>query len=513
MSFPSPRTALKLSIFFTGFAGIVAEYLLSTLASYILGDSIFQWSITISIMLLAMGVGARLSKEVSDKFLLDALVLVEIVLSLVVSFSVYLTYLEAPFEERLSLFIYALCFVTGFLIGLEIPLAIRINEHFEELKENISSILEKDYLGALPGGLLYGYIFLPKLGLIYTPLIVGAINLAVASLLFLGFRGKIRPLVGACYMVALGCIILFGIFAHPLYLRAEQRFYRDPIVYMKQTPYQKIVLTRWRDQYLLYLDGHLQLSTVDEKRYHETLVHIPLSLVSHPGKVLVLGGGDGCAVRELMKYPSIKHIDLVDMDREFVEFARDNPIMRKINHNSLQSKRLHLHFEDGFRFVKELLHKKVRPYDVIIIDLTDPRNEKSCRLYSREFYSMLHHILAVKGVLMTQATSPFFCKKAFCCIVETLSSADFYPHPLRINIPSFGEWGFVLATVSPLSTKEIRDVILLHFHQDLTSYLTSRLASSLFFMGKGFSCKGMGINTLLHPRLITYYDDSMWDLL
>ncbi len=513
MKITSPRTALKLSIFFTGFAGIVSEYLLSTLASYLLGDSIFQWSITISIMLLAMGIGARVSKEIKEKFLLDVLMGVEILLSLLVSFSVYITYLQAPFEDRLSLFIYAVCFLTGFLIGLEIPLAIRINEHFEELKENISSILEKDYLGALPGGILYGYFFLPRLGLVYTPVVVGMVNLAVASLLFVGFKERIKNWMRFSYFLALLAIIAFAYFARPLYLRAEQRFYRDPIVFLKQTPYQKIVLTRWRNNYLLYLDGHLQLSTVDEKRYHETLVHVPMAMVSEPSRALIVGGGDGCTLREILKYPCLRHIDMVDMDREFVEFAKTNPIMQQINHHSLESKKVCLYFEDGFRFVKKIWRQGRIHYDIIIIDLTDPRNEKSCRLYSREFYEMLYNILSPKGVLITQATSPFFCKKAFCCILNTLISAHFYAYPLKINIPSFGEWGFVMAIKYPLPLSRVRARVEKNFRGKYTLYLTPAMASSLFLMGKDFSCKGIKTNTLIHPYLITYYDDSMWELL
>jgi len=507
-----PRTCLKASIFFTGFAGIVAEYLLSTLASYLLGDSIFQWTMTISIMLLAMGIGARVSKDIKDAYLLETLIGIEIFLSLVVSFSVYLSYLQASYSNRLSIFIYSMCFLVGLLIGMEIPLAVRINESFEELKENISSILEKDYLGALPGGILYGYFFLPKLGLLYTPVVVGTLNLLVAGLLFYGFSNRISKKIYVLYITSLISIAIFSIFAKSLYLHAEQRFYRDPIIAIKQTKYQKIVLTKWRNNYLLYLDGHLQLSTVDEYRYHEAIVHIPMSLI-RAKNILVIGGGDGCVLREIEKYPSVKNILLVDMDEEFVKFAMKNPIMRKINEDSFYDKRVRLCFEDGFKFVKNIFLKNKNLFDLIIIDLTDPGNLKSSRLYTKEFYEILYNILSPKGIIITQASSPFFARKAFCCILNTVSSASFHSYPMEINVPSFGEWGFIIGIKEKINKSKLKARIAKNFNEKYTRYLTREKALSLLEMDKGFSCEGILPNTLINPVILRYYDDKMWELL
>ncbi len=498
-----PELSLKLSIFLTGFSGIVAEYLLSTLASYLLGDSIFQWTMVISIMLLAMGLGARASKSVKNDYLLDTILAVEIILSLLVTFSAFIAYSQAPFPQRLPAVIYSLSFLVGFLIGLEIPIAVRINENFEELRKNISNILEKDYLGALPGGILYGYIFLPYLGLIYTPAIIGVLNLSVAGLLFLGFKNRVKKRFVFAFVFSLMIIICFMYMAKPLYLYAEQKLYRDPIVYTKQTKYQKIVLTRWRDYYLLYLSGHLQLSTVDEKRYHEALVHIPASLVSLH-KVLIIGGGDGCALREVLKY-KVKKVDLVDIDAGMISFSKNNPIMRKINHDSLLDERVRIFIKDGFLFVR----KAKGPYDMVIVDLIDPRTPSAARLYSKEFYLEILRILSPNGVMITQATSPFFAKSAFCCILKTVKAAGFHSYPLRINVPSFGEWGFVIGTKKKL---DITNLISKRFNERLTSYLTKELAQSCFYMGKSFSCKGITFSTLLKPSVLKYYDDKMWEI-
>ncbi len=506
------QISIKACIFFTGFAGIVAEYLLSTLASYLLGDSIFQWTMTISIMLLAMGIGARVSKKIKDINLLSSLILVEICLSLLVTFSVYVSYLQAPNSDRLAVFIYSMCFLIGLLIGMEIPLAVRINNSFEDLKHNISNILEKDYLGALPGGILYGYFFLPKLGLIYTPMIVGSLNLIVAGLLFFSFSKNISKKLYSLYITSIIIIAAFAIFAKPLYLRAEQKFYRDPIVAIKQTKYQKIVMTQWNNYYLLYLDGHLQLSTVDEYRYHEAIVHIPMSLIKAE-KILVIGGGDGCVLRELIKYKDIKTITLVDLDKEFVEFSMKNKIMRKINRNSFYDKRIKLYFEDGFKFVKDCYKKNMCYYNLIIIDLTDPRNLKSSRLYTKEFYEMLYKILLPNGIMITQASSPFFAKNTFCCILNTVKSAGFDAHPIVENIPSFGEWGFILGLKHKLSKHQIQQIVFNNFNEKYTKYLTREMALSLFNMPKDLICTNIKINTLINPVIIRYYEDKRWDLM
>ncbi len=503
-----PKRCLKISIFIAGFSGIVSEYLLSTLASYLLGDTVFQWSITISIMLLAMGTGARLSKEIPESFLIDSLVLNEILLAMFVSFSVYLCYLQAPFSERISFFIYSTCFIVGILIGFEIPICVRINSSFEELKDNISSILEKDYLGALPGGLLYGYLLLPKLGLLYTPAFIGLLNLSVAGILFAGFSRNIRKILYVPYVSAIAAVVSFTVFAKPIYLHAEQRFYRDPIVDIRQTRYQKIVITKWRNHYLLYLNGHLQLSTVDEKRYHESIVHIPMA-IKEAKSVLIIGGGDGCVLREVIKYPYVKRIELVDIDREFVEYSMSSEIMRKINQNSFRDKRVKLYFMDGFQFVK----KTKRRYDLAIIDLTDPNNLTSARLYSKEFYSLLYRILSADGIMITQASSPFFARKVFCCILKTVSEAGFIAFPMTVNVPSFGEWGFVLGVKERMKKEEILGKIKQNFKEKYCSYLTKEKAISEFYMEKNFSCSGIIPNTLINPVILRYYEDKLWQLI
>jgi len=191
----SKSIALKASLFATGCAGIVAEFVLSTLATYLIGNAIFQWTIVMSLMLFAMGLGSHASRFFK-KNLLDVFILVEFLLSILCAVAAELAYGLAAFTHYTGLIIYSQAFIIGCLIGLEIPLVTRLNDDYEELRVNISGVMEKDYFGALFGGLLFAFLALPYLGMTYTPIILGSINFLVASFLlwkFLFFNQRKKP--------------------------------------------------------------------------------------------------------------------------------------------------------------------------------------------------------------------------------------------------------------------------------------------------------------------------------
>ncbi|MGB0979244.1 MAG: spermidine synthase, partial [Croceimicrobium sp.] len=308
---------LKLALFATGLSGIVAEYILSTLATYFIGDSAVQWSLIVSVMLFSMGLGSRISKYLEGNLLIK-FIGVEFALSILVSFSSLVAYTAAGLTEYVALIIYGMSILIGLLIGLEIPLVIRLNEEFESLKVNVASVMEKDYLGSLVGGLFFAFVGLPLIGLTYTPFILGFINLMVALGLFLSVRGDLalkfkRRIVFASSLIVV--IMLGGILkAEPIILFGEQARYKDRVVFSAESKYQKIVITQWKDHYWLYLNGNQQLSSLDEQKYHEALVHPAAHLAHQIKDVLVLGGGDGCAARELLKYPELQSITIVDLD-------------------------------------------------------------------------------------------------------------------------------------------------------------------------------------------------------
>ena len=488
-------TIIKLSVFFTGFAGLVSEYTIATLATYLLGNAVFQWSVIISVFLLFMGVGSRLSKSIKDEFLISSFIISEILLSIFVSFSPLIAYNFASHPERLQLVVIILSAIIGTLIGLEIPLAVRINEKYENLKVSIASILEKDYLGSLPAGLLYAYFLLPKLGLIHTALISGVINLITASL----FTFKLSNRKIFKFLVPLIALILtiYGLFSEKIFLYYEQKFYGEQIVFFKRTNFQKIVLTEYKGIYSLYLDGHLQFSTIDEKRYHEVLVHVPCSFLKSFEKALILGGGDGLALREVLKYP-FKEITLVEIDKGMIEFSKKNGTMKKINEGSFYDKRVKVVIDDAFNFVFKTRDK----YDLVIVDLIDPRTPSSARVYSLEFYKRVYEILKKDGILITQASDAFYKRKVFCSILKTIERAGFYTVPLRINVPSMGEWGLVAGFKEKVDYESIK------INEKLTEFLTTELARTLNKFPKKFSCKGVKINTLLKPVILSYYYES-----
>jgi len=310
-------SVLKLALFATGLSGIVAEYVLATLASYFIGDSIVQWTLIISLMLFFMGLGARMSQNIQKREF-EWFVATEFTLSILVSFAAVSTYALAGFYKHTGIFIYFLAVLIGFLIGLELPLAMRLNERFEELKINVSSILEKDYYGSLLGGVFFAFVGLPYLGLTYTPFILGTINL-LAAIALINFFPSIsektqRWRLNIMAFSVLGIIGLGAVFANKIVLFGEQNRYKDKVILSEQSRYQKIVMTEWKDDVWLYLNHQLQFCTYDEAMYHEVLVHPAMLFQKAPTNILILGGGDGCAARELLKYPSVQKIDLVDLD-------------------------------------------------------------------------------------------------------------------------------------------------------------------------------------------------------
>ncbi len=252
---------LKVSLFATGLSGVVAEYVLSTLATYFLGDSVVQWTMIVSVMLFSMGLGSRLSKYLEGN-LLEKFIMVEFTLSVFSAFSALITYTAAAYTMYVGLIIYSLSIIIGIMIGLEIPLVIRVNDTFEQLKINVSSVMEKDYYGSLLGGVFFAFVGLPYLGLTYTPFILGMINFMVATILYVIVLRELP--VGTHKKLTLsastiGLVLLAGIFlAQPIVLFGEQKRYKDQVVYERQTKYQKIVITQWQDDYWLYINGNQQ---------------------------------------------------------------------------------------------------------------------------------------------------------------------------------------------------------------------------------------------------------------
>ena len=513
---------LKACIFVTGLAGIVAEYVMATLASYLLGDAVLQWTLTVSLMLFAMGVGSRLSRFIRGS-VLDAFVAVELLLSVVCAISATLAYFLSGWTANLAPVIYGLAFAIGLLIGVEIPLATRLNQAFVELRVNISSVLEYDYYGALFGGVLFAFVALPFLGLTYTPIAVGALNLVVAGVLFVRHRGVFawpRGLSASFAGVSLFLVAL-AVFAEPIVLFGEQRKYRDPVVYQDQTRYQRIVMTQFRDQHWLYLDGHTQFSSIDEERYHEPLVHPAMLASAARRRVLLLGGGDGLALREVLKHPEVSEVTLVDIDPAMTTLGRTHVVLVALNRQAFDNPRVSVENEDGYTFVRDA-HGQF--WDVILVDLPDPRTIDLARLYGLEFYRLVRQHLSPGGVIATQATSPFFTRRAFLSVRATMDAAGLVTAPYHNHVQTMGELGWVLgmrgrddvASEPTVGHDQDRDRLKqrlagLSFEPLDTRFLNRDAMVSMLHFGKGFD-DPVEVSDETNFAIFYYYRDGDWDL-
>ncbi len=504
---------LKIAIFATGCAGIVAEFVLSTLATYLVGNAVFQWTMVMSLMLFAMGLGSRLSKSFS-KDLLDLFIIIEFCLSILCASSAVIAYGLFGYTSYTDLIIYITAMTIGGLIGFEIPVVTRLNEAYEELRYNIAEVMEKDYYGSLLGGLFFAFFALPYLGLTYTPIILGTINFAVASvLLFFFFKlVKRKKLVTAAFACTAIYLTGLAVLANPIIMFGEQKQYMDKVIYAEQTPYQKIVMTRFKDYYWLYINGQEQFATFDEERYHEPLVHPAMMLSNTKDKVLILGGGDGLALREIFKHDGVESVTMVDLDPAMTRLAVKHPILLDINEGSMLDKRLKVVNQDAAAFLKE----DNTLYSVIIIDLPDPDTIDLMHLYSLSFYRLLARHLKEDGAMVTQATSPYFSQKAFLCILKTIREAGFNAIPYHNQIPTMGEWGWVLATKqNGLTQDKIKKRLMsLNFNNIPSKFINNDAVVSILHFGKGSISpqilKELSVNTKLNPVLHKYYRTGAW---
>lgn len=507
---------LKICVFATGLAGIVAEYVMATLASYLLGDAVLHWTLIISWMLFAMGLGSRLSRSVRGD-LLDALVATELALSLLVALSAPLVYLLAARVEAIGVVIYALAFAIGLLVGLELPLAARLNDRYEELRVNLAAVIEKDYYGALLGGVLFAFVGLPHLGLSLTPIALGAVNFLVAAVLFARFRGLLarrRALTAAACLVPVALAALAWL-AEPIVLFGEQRKYRDLVVYAEQTRHQRIVITRWKDDHWLYLNGNEQFSTYDEERYHEPLVHPAMAIAAARRRVLVVGGGDGLAVREVLRHPEVERAVLVDLDPRMTELARTHPVIVAQNEGALDDPRVEIVHADGYAFLLDTREF----FDVVVVDLPDPRTIELARLYSRPFYALAARQLSPGGVLVTQATSPFFSRLAFLSILKTVGAAGLVAVPYHNHVPTMGELGWVLGVKpgpgrEPPSEEDVRRRLAEQDFAVRTRFLNRDAMLGMLSFGKGVfdDLETVAVSEESDLAVFSYYRDGAWDL-
>lgn len=490
---------LLLAVFVIATCGLIYELVAGTLASYLLGDSVTQFSTIIGVYLFAMGVGSFLSKYF-DRNLLRWFIVIELLVGLVGGFSAAGLFLLFPLASSFRLVLYVLVFLTGTLVGLEIPLLMRILKDKVEFKELVSRVFTFDYIGALLASLIFPLLLVPQLGLVKTGLFFGILNVLVGLLLAFKFEKEIvRPttLKATATLLLLAELVAF-VFADRLMNYAESLNFPDKVVYAQSSPYQRIVLTRNKRELRLFLNGNLQFSTADEYRYHEALVHPGLQAIRAPKKVLVMGGGDGLAVREILKYPTVDSITLVDLDPLMTKIFSNNPMLLNINQRSLLNPKLHIINADAFVW----LRNNTQQYDFVVLDFPDPSNFSIGKLYSNTFYHLLYRALAPQGMAVVQSTSPYAAPRSFWCINHTMQAAGFYTFPYHNLVPSFGEWGYVLAGKD--STYQVPQ----QFPAGLR-YVDAAVAQQLFVFPKDMTTnKPLAVNRLNNQALVDYFEEE-----
>jgi len=490
----------------------VSEYTLSTLATYFLGDSVFQFTMIVSTMLFSMGLGSRLSKRFETN-LLEKFIWIEFGLSVIASNVTVIVYTVFALYSDTTAIIYLLSITVGLFIGMEIPLVIRLNEQFESLRVNVSSAMENDYYGSLAGGAFFAFFGLPYLGLTRTPLVLGAVNYSVALVfifvIWQELSQKDRRRMYFYISLVSSVLILSAVFSSAIVSWGERLRYRDRVIYEEQSRYQKLVLTYSEGHYWFFLNGYQQLSTLDEALYHEPLVHPAMALQGGAKDVLILGGGDGVAARELLKYPSVEKITLVDLDPAVTRLAMNHEVLLAINKEALSDPRVEVINQDGFTYLEDV----TQPYDVVIADFPDPRTVDLGRLYTQEFYFLAHRALSDKGIFITQAGSPYYAQDAFRCIEKTMQAAGFTTLPLHNQVLTLGEWGWVLgAKQKDRKLKEQLQQSALSVETDWLNQEALTLISSFgkqVFEASGIDVK---INKIHQPVLYRYYLNGKWDV-
>ncbi|MBK9166323.1 MAG: polyamine aminopropyltransferase [Bryobacterales bacterium] len=486
---------LFFSVFLIAACGLIYELIAGALASYLLGDSILQFSTVIGTYLFAMGIGSYLSRFIG-RGLVARFVTIEAMVGLIGGFSSSILFLAFAYTESFRFLLYSLVTLIGILVGLEIPLLMRILKDRFQFHDLVAHVLTFDYLGALGASILFPLLLVPRLGMVRSALLFGILNAAVAFWSTFIFRHQIGSPAGLrviCLMVlaALGAGMVG---ADRLTGLAEENLYADEVILSRNTRYQRIVLTRWKDDLRLFLNSHLQFSSRDEYRYHEALVHPGLAALPHARSVLVLGGGDGLAVREILRYPQIERVTLVDLDPEMTQLFSTNPMLTELNGRSLLSPKVRVINADAFPWLSE----NGEMFDFVAVDFPDPTNFSLGKLYTTAFYRLLAKHLSASAYVAVQSTSPLFARTSFWCIVETIRGAGLKAHPYHVYVPSFGEWGFVLAGAFPYEPPAL-------LPEDLR-FLTPANLSNLFDFPRDMQPVDVQPNRLNDQILVRYYE-------
>ena len=488
---------LFLNVLIIAACGLIYELLAGTVASYVLGDSVTQFSLVIGLYLSALGAGAWLSRFL-ERDLAGRFIDIELGVAITGGLSAPLLFLGFARLQWFSIFLYSLVFVIGVLVGLELPILMRILREKLDFKELVSRVLTFDYVGSLVAAVLFPMFLVPRLGLVRTSIMFGLLNAAVA----LYGTWLLRPLLRGVIVLRVRAVIVTLILlaalvrADALTSLAEDELYADEIVYTTSSPYQRILVTKGASGFQLFLNGNLQFSSSDEYRYHEALVHPAMLAANTPRRVLILGGGDGLALREVLRYPNIATVTLVDLDPKMTNLSKAFPPLAQLNRNAFRDPRVEVVNKDAMIW----LEGERRMFDAVIIDFPDPSSFALGKLYTTRFYRLLRARLAPDAAISVQCTSPLIARRSYWCIVRTMEAAGLHVVPYHAAVPSFGVWGFAVAKQRPFDPP-LQVAFPLRFLDDETLV-------AMFIFPRDMAPVPVEINRLDNQMLVRYYEEE-----
>ena len=493
---------LLISVFVIATCGLVYELIAGTMASYLLGDSITQFSTIIGCYLFAMGIGSWASQHI-NRNLLGFFIRVEILIGVVGGSSAGILFVLFDQVYSFRLLLYFVVTVIGVLVGIEIPILLRILKDRFEFKDLVSRVFTFDYIGALFASLLFPLVLVPHLGLIRSSFMFGIFNILVALWLLYSLKEPMKW-VGLHKLAAVAALVAlcFGfIYSDKLTSFSEANSFGGHVIYAKSTPYQRLIVTRQSDDIRLYLNSNLQFSSQDEYRYHEALVHPVMSALNQPKRILIIGGGDGLALREILKYPSVATVTMVDLDPAMTRLFSTNTLLRGLNKDSLHSSKLTIINTDAFLWLKKAQGLAQKPvFDAIFIDLPDPSNFSIGKLYSVSFYRLLHTVMTDDSLAVIQSTSPLVARKTFWCVNNTLNASGFLTAPYHALVPAFGDWGYVIASNRPYHLPQTYPAGL--------RYIDAGTAHDMFDFPPDMAHLDTKIQRLDDQVLIRYFDEE-----
>ncbi|MFD5424847.1 polyamine aminopropyltransferase [Streptomyces sp. NPDC127084] len=462
------RFPVLLVVFVCAACGLVYELELVALASYVGGDSVTQASVVLSVMVFAMGLGSLLAKRLRCHAAVG-FALVEAALALIGGSSALVLYGAFAWfgEARPALVVFSLAI--GVLIGAEIPLLMSLiqrasrraghvrqtqheryerRERHEEAEQDavgtVADLFAADYVGALVGGLAFPFLLLPWLGQLTGALLTGAVNVVAGGVLVLWlFRDDLSVRARGWLLVANAMVLVLlattTVLVGEFESAARRAFYGEPVRVAVRTGMQEIVLTGARKGPLdLFLDGRLRVSGHDAGRYRQALVRGAMR--GPHARVLILGGGDGLAAREVLRHAGVRTVTLVERDPGLVRLARTNPALSELNGKVYRDPRLRVVCADAFDWLRTA---RAGAYDVVVADLPAPTTPSGTKLYSQEFYGLAAEVLAGDGRMAVSAGPLADGSRAYWTVETTMRSAGLATVPYRV--PGLPGRGFVLA--------------------------------------------------------------------